>query len=37
MRKALFENKKEYPPMTKFQKDLSASIKAIPVIEMERK
>lgn len=32
MRKALFENKKEYPPMTEFQREFSASLREMPVI-----
>lgn len=32
MRKALFENKREFPPMTDFQFDLLASLKANPTI-----
>lgn len=32
MRKALYENKREFPPMTDFQRQLSASIRSIPTI-----
>lgn len=32
MRKALFENKKEYPPMTEFQRELLASLRETPVV-----
>lgn len=32
MRKALFENKREYPPMTDFQREFSASLRETPVI-----
>ena len=32
MRKALFENKREYPPMTEFQREFSASLREMPVI-----
>lgn len=32
MRKALFENKREYPPMTEFQRELSTSLREMPVI-----
>lgn len=34
MRKALYENKKEWPPMTDFQRDLSISMKQFPTIRM---
>ena len=32
MRKTLFENKREYPPMTEFQREFSASLREMPVI-----
>lgn len=36
MRKALYENKREWPPMTDFQCDLSVSMKQFPTIRMGR-
>ena len=36
MRKLLFENPREFPPLTDFQKELSASIRETPVINMGR-
>ena len=36
MRKALFENKKEFPQSTEFQRDLLASMKQTPVIRVGR-
>jgi DNA polymerase III epsilon subunit-like protein len=36
MRKSLFENKREFTPLTDFQKALSANMKEIPVLRMER-
>lgn len=36
MRKALFENKKEFPRATDFQKTLLANIKQVPTINMAR-
>lgn len=32
MRKALFENKKDFPPLTNFQKEFFASLRKIPVL-----
>lgn len=34
MRKALYENKREFPPMTDFQRQLSASLRQIPTIRV---
>lgn len=36
MRKALFENKKEFPQSTKFQRDLMASLKQTPTVRVGR-
>ena len=34
MRKALYENRKEFPQSTEFQRDLLASLKQTPVIRV---